>query len=136
VGVPASAPNAEPNKEQYDLQERCGKQAKERFEKEYGNGVFVSNDAWIRYEFEAHHNNKMNKCFYLLNNTVRLTSGQYRGFLSLIITLVDINENKEYGSFVSNTENEGRTNIHCQLQESLCSSEAEWEMLLKPYMKE
>jgi hypothetical protein len=39
IVLPIAHAAAEPNKTQYELQERCGKRAEEAFRQEYGNGI-------------------------------------------------------------------------------------------------
>jgi hypothetical protein len=80
-------------KEEYELQERCGKRAEERFKKEYGSETTMSN-------YSNHYNRKLNKCFILVTQTIH-NDKETREMLgiSTIRTLVDINENKVYGGF-------------------------------------
>jgi hypothetical protein len=50
---------AQPNKEQYELQERCGKRAAEVFAKEWGTGFTAAAHA----NYENHYSSRLNKCF-------------------------------------------------------------------------
>jgi hypothetical protein len=55
---------AEPNKVQYELQERCAERASEFFQKEYGNGVEDNGGGGQNYTyFVNHYNATLNKCF-------------------------------------------------------------------------
>jgi len=56
--------HAQPNKDLYDLQERCGKQAEERFQgigKQRETAGFT-----FSFDFENHYSLRLNKCFFLL----------------------------------------------------------------------
>jgi hypothetical protein len=53
-----------------------------------------------------------------------------------MITLLDINKNKEYGDFSVEKHGDVITRMYCQIRSNNCSSEEEWEMLVKPYMEE
>jgi hypothetical protein len=66
---------AEPNKELYELQERCGKRAAEFFGREYGNGTTtIADGSRLLANFENHYNGKLNKCFVCLKTTQYLKS--------------------------------------------------------------
>jgi|ERR1700730_6014801 hypothetical protein len=65
---------AEPNKLQYELEERCGRAAAVIFEKDWeGKGITNTPDGQIVASFENHYNQSLNKCFYLLTSTSYLT---------------------------------------------------------------
>jgi hypothetical protein len=50
--------------------------------------------------------------------------------LSTMIQLYDINENKQYAEFYK-LDNKV---VQCQVAGRLCTSDSQWEELLKPYM--
>jgi hypothetical protein len=53
---------AEPNKLQYEKEERCGSQARGIFEKDWkGNGIVNTEDGQIVATFENHYNPTLNK---------------------------------------------------------------------------
>ena len=56
---------AQPNKEQYELQERCGKRAAEVFKREYSPPVSDTKDGQMRLNYENHYSARLNKCFFL-----------------------------------------------------------------------
>jgi len=56
-----TAPYAQPTKEQYELQERCGKRAAEVFKREYRPGLKGE-----QLNYENHYSARLNKCFFLL----------------------------------------------------------------------
>jgi len=103
-------------KEQYDLNDKCGKQREEWFksyQKKYPSDKFT---------YKNHFNKKLNKCFIL----VEYSESQLK-------SLRNINENKIYGSFLS--KQDGNI-IICNVLEQKCKSEEEWDSLVKPYMEE
>src|SRR5215469_13443653 len=96
-GMLAGSPaHAEPNKEQYDLQERCGKRAEQLFKEdsERSAGGEILN-------YQSHYHATLNKCFYLMTDT---WSDGKNGMLYTNIFLVDANENKTYGTFSKGTD--------------------------------
>jgi hypothetical protein len=118
---------AEPNAELYQLQERCGKSAAEVFAKLYSNGYVKFEGKDFHFNYQAHYNAHLNKCFFLeisgsfeKNNT----TPEYR--------LFDLMENREYGSFTQTLDGM----IFCNVQETTCSSRSEWDILVKPYMNQ
>jgi hypothetical protein len=60
----AASGYADPNKIQYELQERCAKGASEFFRKAYGSGVEDNGGGGQNYTyFVNHYNARLNKCF-------------------------------------------------------------------------
>src|SRR5262249_18772373 len=53
--------SAQPNKDLYELQERCGKRAAKVFEREYGSGK----DGQTLFNYENHYSARLKKCFFL-----------------------------------------------------------------------
>ncbi|MBI5633632.1 MAG: hypothetical protein HZA15_09165 [Nitrospirae bacterium] len=53
---------------------------------------------------------------------------------SFVITVIDINENKEYGRF-HNIYKQDKP-AFCQVAERPCRDMIEWEALIKPFMEE
>src|SRR6266487_5817302 len=87
----ATASYAQPNKEQYELQKRCGKQAAEVFAKRWGSGVKNSAAGQSVAEYLNHYNSRLNKCIYL--ETINTYN---RGLPSFMwMKLIDLNENRE-----------------------------------------
>ena len=60
-----TASQAQPNKEQYELQERCGKRAAEFFAKAWASEVSNTASGQTRANYENHYNSRLNKCIYL-----------------------------------------------------------------------
>jgi hypothetical protein len=119
------------NKLQYELQERCGKQAAETFKKEWDASGAQSD---ITGNYENHYSARLNKCFYLEIGTSyqkqkdQNQKDEVRMLKSM--RLFDLHENKEYGQYY-----EGYILI-CEVQGTKCNSEAEWRQLAKPYLEE
>ena len=113
----------------YQLQESCGKSSRELFTERYGNGLLQIDNQNIIVSYKNHYNKKLNKCFILLKSETVVK----REIIQTLITLGDLNENKEYGRFQFTKENQF---VGCVLLEKECKSESEWDLLVKPYMEE
>ncbi len=129
----ASTGKAEPNKEQYELQQRCGKAAAASFKDDNPDGT-VSNtkDGQAIADYENHYNVALNKCFEL--NTI--TSYHLQSdpkFSSTTVTLFDVNEHKDYGSFYIRSIDAAP--FMCKVLETFCHSEDEWKALIKAFME-
>lgn len=120
------------SKEDYELQERCGKRAEEKFKEAYGKAGFQTDGVLVNYI--NHYNKKLNKCFVLVTGTNIPTGGNEKLGIGTDKTLWDINENKPYGSFYK-FSNKSTPSI-CDVLGRLCKSESEWDLLVKPYMEE
>ena len=131
----AATAAAEPNKELYELQERCGRRAGEFFTAgRYGNGNTTTPDGGrLLAAFENHYNQKLNKCFIILKTTQYFKSEKGNDFY-IYDMLIDINDNKIIGEFMigrGNPKPDG-----CAVAERDCASEASWRAMVKPYMEE
>ena len=123
---------AEPNKVQYELQERCGKRAEDSFRREYGNGISNTETGQNITSFQNHYSATLNKCFFL----EIVTSVNYKETpknMSTMMTLFDLNDHKEYGEYFKRSQDS--IPFICTVQDQICHSEAEWRELLKPYME-
>ena len=120
--------SAQPNKDLYELQERCGKRAAEVFDREYGS----DKNGQTLFNYENHYSERFKKCFFL---EIAMSYEREEGKpASKIMRLFDINENKEYGAFVGGpTES---TPVTCVVRGKNCRSESEWRQLLKPFMED
>jgi hypothetical protein len=127
--LPQNIYSSSSKKEDYELQEKCGKQSKEYFEKEYGQGIRVYDGGQSEtITFQNHYNEKLNKCFIILT-TKGFIKNEVKSYYKK--SLFDINENNEYGFFYMTT-----TSFICNLFGKKCNSEQEWDSLVKPYMEE
>ncbi|MFA5196301.1 MAG: hypothetical protein WC401_10940 [Bacteroidales bacterium] len=113
--------NQRSTKDEYILQEKCGKSCEEYFRKTYGGLT----DQQYTYDYKNHYNKNMNKCFILLDSR-----SPYSGNRK---DLRDINENKQYGSFWRSSKG---VITFCRVSKKECESEEEWDSLVKPYMEE
>ena len=104
----------------YQLQENCRKLAAETFDRQPPDED--------REDYRAHHNARLNKCFYEETYRSPTPVGS-----NLWVYLFDLPENRIYGGFHRST-NIGF--FYCNLQDEECRSEAEWEALVKTYMEE
>jgi hypothetical protein len=118
--------SAQPNKE---LQERCGRRAADVFQREYSPPLDKDGD--ILFNYENHYSARLNKCFFL---EIAVPHEREKPTSSRIMRLFDLNENKQYGTFVSGpTES---TPVTCVVRGKHCRSESEWRQLLKPFMED
>lgn len=129
LSIPLSA-YADSNAEAYGLQERCAKRAAMTFE--HSNGGSAGQGWFVNYE--NHYNRKLNKCFYLEKH-VKVMGGKW----TEQFWLLDVNDNKEYGSFFSSDDTAQYT--ACSVKDATgtftnCSSKEDWEKLVKQYMED
>jgi hypothetical protein len=119
-------------KEDYELHEKCGKRCEEVFKKEYGKGITSDKSGQMMSNYQNHYNKKLNKCF--INITTTNYPKDKKTDILIMKNLWDVNENKEYGSFIrwrkSSTPND------CRVLDKSCGSENEWDLLVKPYMED
>lgn len=124
------------SKEDYELQVRCGVRSGEWFKKEYGKGT-SSNEYGKTYQFyKNHYNKKQNKCFVLLTYTFEPNNKEKN--ITIIKQLMDINENKIFGSLQKEYKPESKIIKikNCFVLEKFCNSSDEWDKLVKPYMED
>jgi hypothetical protein len=125
--------SAQPNKELYDLRERCGKQATEVFEREYMR-VLTTENGQTRFNYENHYNARLNKCFFL-EIAVSYERQGGKPTTSKMMRLFELNDNKEYGVFMSGFSDDSLP-FACLVQDDVYRSASEWRKLLKPFMEE
>ena len=123
--------------QQYELHEHCGQLAKTYFKKNFDddvNGGFAdTEDGWTITNFQNHYNPTLNKCFFI---------GKRYDFIrhtltgSLNISLVDLNENREFGRFILSNPVNNKSPSACNVAGKTCHSEADWKDLIKPYMED
>ena len=97
----------------------------EIYNKKYKGGkTQTSKGVSIYYDYENHYNKKLNKCFMLIDE---------RSVMGSMIKLMDVNENKLYGSCrVGKNENLES----CHFLRKSCKTYEEWVLRVKPYMEE
>ena len=119
----ATGAQAQSLNEKSELSERCGKRAASAFaERLQGVQPGVATEAGNVANYENHYNSRLNKCFYLETLVVFHKEGVHNS-----MTIFDINENKEYGAYISGT---------CYVQTKRCKTEEEWRTLIKPFMED
>jgi hypothetical protein len=137
LGVGAAAPevSAEPNKILYELQERCAKTAAAKFARDHPEGPESNTkDTFTIRKYENHYDAASNKCFS--KDTTRIlkyASKSDPGYTITLMTLFDVNENKQYGYFWGESYND--LPHKCEVKDKPCHSEDEWRELIKPYME-
>ncbi len=122
-------------KEIYELQEKCGKHAEERFErwKKEGHSLDLSNTVTTVSDMANHYNIKLNKCFILVTSRFYNTI-KGKSVSASYIVLFDVNENKEYGFVIHLYDAEAPN--RCEVLSKKCNSEYEWALLISPFMEE
>src|SRR5271169_4718510 len=85
-------------KENYELQERCGKGSAEFFKKMYGSGDDIKN---LIHSYVSHYNKKLDKCFIEI---VSIGEGEGGRQGSLVMQLYDVREDKIYAIFYKTSE--------------------------------
>ena len=119
-------------KEEYELQEKCGKRCEEIFKKDYGHGYQNKKDSRTVLNYENHYNKTLNKCFMLIFSKTYFkekTSG-----VLIMKSLEDVNDHKEYGNFSQFDKQTFPSN--CSVLGKSCKSEEAWDSLVKPYMED
>ena len=94
----------------YGLQEICKTGCDEYFKKQY---FPVSS-------YQSHYNKKLNKCFILIEDVKKPSKDLY-----------SINESIHYGMFFRD-----RDGVYCNVLDTECASEKEWDSIVKHYMEE
>jgi hypothetical protein len=116
-------------KEQYELQERCGKDAAAFFDKFKKEFQSIPNTG---VSYTCHYNKKLNKCFILITS-ISTPSDEYP-HPSITKTLCDVNENKVNAYFFMFTDT--MKIMQCTVLDKHYATEAEWDAAVKQYMEE
>jgi 5'-3' exonuclease len=133
IGIAMQA-SATPNKEAYELQERCGKRAEEIFLRYFGNnGIQTTKDGQTITAYRNHYNSKLNKCFVVTSST-NSPNKDKKQKPSIYEVLSDVDENRDYGTFFKFTTDSKI--CQCTVFEKACTSQAEWEALIRPFMED
>ncbi len=122
---------AGPLKEEYELQERCGRRSAEVFKDNYGNGIGNGTIA----HYVCHYNKAVNKCFMVIvfNAIPKKDRNQedIPGYTEK--DLLDVNGNQHYEQYIMFSNND--TPMECEVSGAKCSSAKEWDKMVKPYME-
>src|SRR5262245_21739046 len=125
---------AQPNKQLYEQQERCGKRAAEVFKRKYSPPVAKLEHGQMTFRYENHYSSRLSKCFFLeIANAYERIDG--KPTISKRMRLFDLSDNKEYGVFVGSIC-DGCGPMACSVQDKVCQSESEWRQLLKRFMED
>lgn len=111
-------------KQTYELRTECGKSAAEfaqRWKLCEGKG-----------SYRSHYNIKLNVCFVYMTASCNTDKGNKFWAESLI----DVNENKEYASYIGPGKTVDDKPAMCFVGEMDCKSILEFKELIKPYMNE
>lgn len=110
-------------KEEYGLQDKCGKGSQEWFKTNYSHR---ETNGWS-YKYTNHYNKKLNKCFSIVTE-LHDNGMRYFG-------LFEINENKEYGSCVGGIDRK-EDEFLCDFLDNKVTGKKNWDTLVKPFMEE
>jgi hypothetical protein len=130
----AASAYAEPDEALYRLRERCGRQATEWFEKDWGrSGIVNTDDGQMIANFENHYNTKLNTCFAMLSTThIKTKPKTAKPTVFSTLSLFDVLNNKTVGEFFGG----GEFPVTCVVSATICYSQIEWQTLVKPYMEQ
>ena len=133
------------NKEEYELQEKCGKSAEEFSRQKFGFMVQDTDKFNQTTSQTNHYNKKLNKCYVLIalvtyhKDSPNVDPKDYRvKGPDFTFIVYDLHENHELGRFIHNTNDFLQQNLTCILPDkpiARCSTN-EWDSFLKPYMEE
>jgi hypothetical protein len=116
----------------FDLQERCGRDARDWFQHFYGDGQSHGKD-FSSSNYTNHYNAKLNRCFAVVSSFSTLRDEKTKQTKSSDDRhLVDINENKDVGSYFKFSDMSGP--MQCSVGENRCASQGEWEATVASYM--
>jgi hypothetical protein len=117
-------------KQIYELRERCGKNAAEYFPRSTLCGG-------TERSYTNHYNVKLNVCFIDVKETCGAKHAGTNGKLKFAEYLIDIDENKEYGTYYGLAGSiDNKSTIMCKVGELDCENVEKFWKLIKPYMTE
>jgi hypothetical protein len=120
-------------REVYDLEERCGRTAREWFKQEWGDGHSNSGGIDLTGIFENHYNSVLHKCYVLLTSVAISKDAQTRKYThSETKMLLDINEHRTEGEY---DHYDGQYGSTCTMSGKTCQSGTEWDAWAKQYME-
>ena len=122
----------------YDLQEKCNRDAKEWF-REDGQQRWDDPKTAIFASYNSHYNRTSNACFIMAERHVKSSFGE-DGSWSNAIELWDVLENSKYASFqedhlvFTKPYRIGDSVVECQVTGNKCESLVEFNAQTHPYM--
>jgi hypothetical protein len=119
----------------YEMQERCGRTSREWFKDVHGNGTTDSPGFHSDIDYENHFNARLNGCFAMMSGMSNST-GSKNGKVSSARSrgLIDVNESRKIGAFYISFEANAKP-LQCYVNDARCTTEEEWNALIKPYME-
>lgn len=129
--------NQKSNKENLEMQAMCSKGAKDYFNEHYPEPIIITgNDS---NSYKHHYNNKLNKCFILIDTQHSSGSGDNQ-IVSYRTHLYDVYENKQYaylgsGPYKMNVIEGHLPSQDCDLLGKKCNAE-DFRNLIKSFMEE
>jgi hypothetical protein len=122
------------DKAEYELQEQCGRQASEAFERLYGSGFEKTDNGYRITTFENNYDVESNACYMAIKNTEHGTDHKTNtAYDVLSIELRDVNRNRQIGWIVY-IKGKPPDAGSCEVANHLCQSPEEWTALAAPYM--
>lgn len=124
---------AAPSREEYELQERCGRRAAELFKRDWGKEGLQSGQGKeaVTARYRSYYHPQLNRCFVLY--TVRTVGlGRTASRSSTLLHLYEANTNKDFGFFFS-FDDEPRL-MDCSVAERKCQSRQEWDALAARFL--
>jgi hypothetical protein len=118
----------------YDLQERCGRAAREWFRAFFGNGQSQTRDGPQTSNYTNHYSASLGRCYAVVTSLLSIKDKKTgAASLTQAQTLVDVNENKTLGTYFKFIDHSQPP--MCGVQGVGCTTDDEWTNLLKPYME-
>jgi hypothetical protein len=118
----------------YDLQEKCGRVARDWFKQFFGDGQSHTKD-FSSSNYTNHYNGKLNRCFVVVASFSTIRDDKTKQIKSADDRhLVDVNENAAVGAYFKFSDMQ-RT-MSCGVAGQNCGSQPEWEQAVNSYMKE
>lgn len=133
TSVPIVSTMAAPDlRSDYELREKCGRDAREWFQHFFGNGQSHTKD-FSSSNYTNHYNAKSNRCFALVTSFSTMRDDKTKQMKSADDRhLVDINENNDVGSYFKFSDMSQP--MQCAFGERHCASQGEWEATVAPLM--
>jgi hypothetical protein len=124
----ADASDNEARRLQYELTQKCARDAREWFNQNYPN----TDNANAVYDYSNHYSAAKNRCYALLHSlTVFQKSKKFKGETVQSNELYDVNENSRIGAYI--IADFSRVTA-CEFGGAKCRTADEWKTLARPYL--
>ncbi len=124
--------SAASKKEDYEMQDLCGKRSREVFNRDYSVTMWQDGQGQWEVSYVNHYSSKLNKCFMLVKKRLTPRVNEVDPIIRME-ALIDVNENKPYGSFTRHGNN---APVECRMLKYPCKTEDQWRYLLLTYMEQ